>query len=741
MYYNIFSAVLIVFALIGILKGIIKSRRVYWVEAIVRVAISVVSSVVTALFSLKLALMISDYLVNWLMSTHADENIKGIMTEVASAPELLSFMISLLITPLLFTIIFLLCKLILNLILRRLLTKLILLIAGLFTKKNYIESSYAPFRARSYRKFNIASALICALCSLISYVVIFVPFFGTLELIAHTAKITFTENTTVTEISDAITENVATKAILDNGGRQIYSAMITHEVNGEKVSLETEVEFLAELANAALVSVEEDVTPERTADAFREVGKDAARTSIIPLLATDFINAANDYWVEGRDFYGIAAPSLGEGYEDITTAILLTDATYDSMREDISVLFNIVSTVIESEVIPEDGEISIEETLGNEALMHDLSAEILSSKRFSPVLATVLDISIETVAEALGTPDTSDNEIVVTRHMLKCQRGEITDISAEADAIANILSSIASLAESSSNGASIDLVKTIGPLLDAMYQSETIGKETTQKLLVAILQSEAVLSNLNMSLESVTELTNTINASVSEKNTYTVQLSTLSNTALILMNTKDQLSSSDAVIDLITDITPESADTLKQLATADTVAGYGVPEENAENVSGFVSGMLDNMSTAKENGMSEEQYQQEADAISDMMNIAINAQGSEAETFFGEESVTGITATDYVDRVLDSTIMTNTILQNVYGSSSAPTLDPLATGATLTETESDELVASLDTKWQAQLAKGQGDAQNTAYLKTLISVAAMVNVEVTLDPSGHIVQQ
>ena len=190
----------------------------------------------------------------------------------------------------------------------------------------------------------------------------------------------------------------------------------------------------------------------------------------------------------------------------------------------------------------------------------------------------------------------------------------------------------------------------------------------------------------------------------------------------IIKKSSNKENSTESVKELIETITPTSAETLQQLTTPDTVKNYGVPEENAEKISDVLTDMFGQMSDAKEKGMSDKQYQDEANAVNDMLNIAMNiGESKTGETIFGEESVTGITATEYVERVMNSEVISNTVV-NAAVENGEIVNNPLGMARELTESEKTELVSAIDTNWK-------NSEQSTDDKNLLGSIAAILGIE------------
>ncbi len=336
--------------------------------------------------------------------------------------------------------------------------------------------------------------------------------------------------------------------------------------------------------------------------------------------------------------------------------------------------------------------------------------------------------------------DLEAKSIKVTAEDLKVEMTKITDKEKEAKAIAKVFSSTLDTVDklSSDDIKTSDIIAAFGPVLDNFANCQIIGEEITANVLVSILQSEKVRGEIGFTLVQATSMANKINNGTVGDEDYTVLLKSLGDTVEIISVSASKGNTAEAVEELMKDITPTSAEVLQELSTPDTVKNYGVPEQSADAVSNMMSDMFGNMSSAKDEGrLTEEEYQKESKAVSDMMSIAMSAGGSGSDSTFGENSATNITPTEFVDRATDSVIISETLVGTVYGEeSNEATVDPLASNRTLADAEKEELVGALDAKWQAQLESSDDEAANAEYQKVLTSVAAIVNVNIAFTPDG-----
>ncbi len=311
------------------------------------------------------------------------------------------------------------------------------------------------------------------------------------------------------------------------------------------------------------------------------------------------------------------------------------------------------------------------------------------------------------------------------------------DIKTEAKELADAFATVATLANrlESEELTTKTIISDLGHLLDCFHHTHTIGEESSRNLLICMLQSKEALDTLKIELIQVTHLANHICDSASV-DSYSVLLGNVVKTIDIIELATNNENIVENVEELIADLTPATVTTIQQISTPETMKNYGVPEESAEKTSELVSDIFTGLSDAKENNtLTEEEYQAEAEAVSDMINIAMSATKESSDTgIFGEESSTGITASDYIDRITTSKVMSQTIVDTVYDEEGNATVDPLNASINLTDDEKTELVSAMNDHIANTDASEVEDQQ-----KLLIAAAALVNLNIEIAEDGTFV--
>ena len=324
---------------------------------------------------------------------------------------------------------------------------------------------------------------------------------------------------------------------------------------------------------------------------------------------------------------------------------------------------------------------------------------------------------------------------------LKLSGSNVKDKQNEAKMIAHAFSvALEMMDKISADGNDIEkIINDIGVVLDAFSDCETVGNEKTALLLKAILQSDTVCSQVGFTMLQATDIADSIPDGVDGDENYTTLLKSVGHTVKIIKASSNNEDTTEAVTELIKDITPASSKVLQNLSTPETIKNYGVQEESAKPVSNMLSSMFDNMATAKDEGMSDEEYEKESVSVNDMLTLAMTASESDKETTFGEDGAMGITITEFVDRATDSKIMSQTFVQTVYEDGDNAKTNPLNSTAELNDAEKAELQDALGAKWQEQLTSSNDAEANEECKKTLTAIAVMVNADITFTDAGVVI--
>ncbi|MBE6553541.1 MAG: hypothetical protein E7666_04270 [Ruminococcaceae bacterium] len=229
-------------------------------------------------------------------------------------------------------------------------------------------------------------------------------------------------------------------------------------------------------------------------------------------------------------------------------------------------------------------------------------------------------------------------------------------IQKEAAAIEAIFGAANNLMTQMSGGQEMDLktvAGAVGEILDSLQTTTSVGSEKTAKLFTAVLQSETVRKTADLDMTTATQMaqkategdvkyTDTMNAVSSGVDLFTK------------LGQDGKEPTEEEIIELIRNINPATAGMIEVYVTAERIRGYGVPDQYADTSASLISETFSYMASTE---MSEAEYEKEAKALNQILNVAISAKShSTGKKLFGDILPT---ATETVDTFMASGAVTH----------------------------------------------------------------------------------
>ena len=325
----------------------------------------------------------------------------------------------------------------------------------------------------------------------------------------------------------------------------------------------------------------------------------------------------------------------------------------------------------------------------------------------------------------------STTTLITAKLITSKNADSVKDPAGEAKALADIFASVIELKDMNFENIKIgETLSTIGNALDKFASTELIGKECVDSLFIALLQTDKIGSTIRMNATDAYNFATTLTGGKS--GSYKEMMISVGKTVDTISNVSSNESLTvESVTEVLSTITPETAEALSQIITPDLIKDFGVNEESAEATSDILSNTLTKLADAKSE-MSDEEFKKETDAITDLINIAMGSTNSENENdVFGEESQTGLTVTEYVDRISNSEIISDVLIETVYGENDEPVIDPLGAEIELGEEGEEELINALNEKYNSS---SEEDEEETK--KLINAIAAFMNIGIVITEDG-----
>ena len=233
-------------------------------------------------------------------------------------------------------------------------------------------------------------------------------------------------------------------------------------------------------------------------------------------------------------------------------------------------------------------------------------------KRTCVVTTEMMLVDAEAVAEALG-PDAISEEVVMIFALIEAAQ-KTMDLMKGGFSELNMQ----------------NLSGTVGGVLDSLSASGIFGKERSSYLFVAVMQSKQIRDAVGLDLRTATELAGYVNAN---DGSYSQTMGVVGGSLGLFQDLQNsETISNEALVELMKDMTPQSADLFKVFVSADRLAGYGIPASKAEGASAMMGELFNYM--ARDDI---EDYDTEAQALTHLLQMTLGARDSENKSFFSSE--------------------------------------------------------------------------------------------------------
>lgn len=247
---------------------------------------------------------------------------------------------------------------------------------------------------------------------------------------------------------------------------------------------------------------------------------------------------------------------------------------------------------------------------------------------------------------------------IVTVADLLFKKTGVKDPAKEADLLAEAICSITG-AEGFGGSGDIDtkaLLKAFGKSLDALSKTELFGKDSIPDTVALLLQSAEVKKATGIDAKKAANVAKTL-GEYAEKESYESVLKSVSDTFDAVQKLADSNGGEDgkslneATASLIKSATPASIDFIKAVVDAESLEKICGKKETAETLSTVMSNMLDNFAEAKENGMTDEECEKEAEALGELVAMAGGEKPKvpDIRTFVGKMTASKIVMSTVID--------------------------------------------------------------------------------------------
>ncbi len=541
----------------------------------------------------------------------------------------------------------------------------------------------------------------------------------------------------IMEILDPIRSSPAVKTVNGMGGKLIFNSLTTKKVDDVKISVTKEVDGFAKLYANVLVITEEEAENfgDKQKAGINNIKEILNEGEFLPFVASELISFVSEKWLNGEAAFGIEKIEVEEDYAELVDSVLETLSATDSnkIKEDIGTIANLMVICIDEGVFVELGkeEPDALKLATNETLLESIFTESYKNARIRPIIGHIPDLLVNVISENFADEgDTTPKPDSIDINTLTEQQ-----IRADAANIAKIIDKVLVFMESTENLDSSDEnafilnadLASLGSAIDILRDSALLGN-SCEYILTVLLNSEMVSDLGFVSDDLITKLTDKSvkfeNVLVSAQKLAVMAIS-LSTDGITEENYEEALKF------MITEMSPEAAETLKSLITTDALEDFGMSAEEADTMSNTINSVIDGIASSTEN-MTEEEVEREVEAITTIVGVVQDITSFDGDVnvdnIFGEDgdSVTGMTADELVDTIISSEIISNAVIGAGKDENGEKVEDPYGIAGSLSD--DDKTIAEDAIKYYYE-NNSTGGAEDAALKEKLDAVANIFGMD------------
>ena len=522
----------------------------------------------------------------------------------------------------------------------------------------------------------------------------------------------------VKELITALGSNSSMKVLIGeirNMGMRAIAQALDIPANGEVVY----EQFLGDIATA--LNDTKSMSEEERVETLTQKVKDAFVEANVPIeeeiidcysasLIYDLGSMENITADDISDFFTAYAMKAEQGEED-------NNGGNDPIAYEEKVIFRgSIYSAMSAEQLANSGAsvlatvtVQLSKVEGDTATVIEASAVILKENyaalftENNPVMNKINAIEIKEAIDKSAVENTASmkqastmNSGVITLEKLLADVNTVAEaineetIAQEAEALSGVFSNATKLISGEVSMESVeDVVKTIGPVLDSLQSSVSVGESGTADLLVATLQTKTFRENANIDMTAATNLGKKATESQNgEKVDYEKTMNSVAGVVTLGNSiSTGEIASEEDIRELIENLTPQTAAVLREFVTEERMKEYGMPEENA----GPSASLLVNLFDYLAGDIPESEFDHEAKAIQQLLNIATAAKDDTSETtrLFGAEGKLKKSAYELIEIIIESNAVCHSVDKTLNGEGEKTT-DPFGIGKQIPEESEDK---------------------------------------------------
>ncbi len=409
--FGIFTLFAFVYILIWGLIYMLGARKRSWIMAVVRLGITLVSTIISIIVSKKLALVVVELLGSSLFS--GSEGISDLFEKVPAGAAGLELIVSLLLAPILFIIVFLVIRWLISMVMW------------------IVEKCVPVLKERSELYLTMPLG---ALNGILIGMLTLVPLCG---YIAFGAELLYTVDETdmletklgrellsdldmeedeLTDLADELSGQPLVKIVHGTVGKPVFKGLTTARLKSAvlrdvsvKINLEKEfcglLGLVGDVADV-LDSFEKEDYAERDKEAMDRLADSMFESEWVALIMNDTLVAMSESWLDNESFMGLDRPSLDQALNPTINCVLgiLIEEEPDTLEKDVRIILDVMGDLMINNILLDNMDYNtLVQRLGKDDLLTDLLAKLDASPRLHALSVELKSLSIRLVTNMLGT--------------------------------------------------------------------------------------------------------------------------------------------------------------------------------------------------------------------------------------------------------------------------------------------------------------------------------------------------
>ena len=538
------------------------------------------------------------------------------------------------------------------------------------------------------------------------------------------------------KISNAAHGNAAIAVARFFGGRPIYTALSTVTVDGNKTSLNEQLNLSANVAGAAVELIDaagggDNILSPDVVDKLEKLSEELKKNPELSAVIADLVSSAAESIKETGSFGKITVDLPKEGSAaSVARAALeslenMKDDSASRILDAAAGAINVLNETGASEALKDKDKNPLS-ALSVPGAVSGVLKEIKDCPELAPLAEALASVGVEALSEGLGLDGEAAKNL---SDALSFDLENMTD--EQAESIEKIVSSADKILESINGKEGTDVITSLdasalqdlsdaidssgiveggtGTLLDALAESDKIketglvDKDTVEKL------KEGGLDNLESTVGATQKSVSIIDQLTSEE--------------------PDEASIKEDIQWLVDNMDDSTADFISGQVTADKLTSFGIPPTSAPGVERFIKILTEEISNAQNDPSVDSET--ESAALVSVYTLAIGADTSGGDLFAGGKSDPQVLA----DSVFGSRIVGNTVVRTAIEDGKL-TVDPIGCGVSLSNADRDALVSAINTSLSAAGYASADAAAKQKLSDRAVSLAAFFGLGGSVSSAG-----